>query len=68
LSQSKTPGAILEYLQVREASELYSLTDPELENLLSFVVREPGFPKLVRLPFRSFFFPSISVRMSGTAS
>jgi len=54
LSQGKTPEAILEYLQ--EASELYSLTGPELENLLGVVVREPGFPKLVRLPFRSFLF------------
>jgi hypothetical protein len=54
------PEAIREYLQ--EASELYSLTGPELENLLSVVVREPGFPKLVR--FVPFFFV---VRMFGTA-
>jgi hypothetical protein len=52
LSQGKAQEAVLEYLQ--EASELYSLTGPELENFLGAVVREPGFPKLVRLPFRSF--------------
>jgi hypothetical protein len=57
LSQGKPPEAVLGYL--REASELYSLTLPELENLVSVIVHEPGFPKLVRLPFRSFL-PSIS--------
>lgn len=44
--------AFLESL--REVPELYSLTRHELENLVSVVVREPGFPKLVRS-----FFPSI---------
>ena len=39
---------------LREVPELYSLTRHELENLVSVVVREPGFPKLVRS-----FFPSI---------
>ena len=43
--------AFLESL--REVPELYSLTRHELENLVSVVVREPGFSKLVRS--RSFF-------------
>lgn len=38
---------------LREVPELYSLTRRELENLVSVVVREPGFPRLVR---RSFYF------------
>jgi len=58
LSQGRAPEAVLGYL--REASELYSLTLPELENLVSAFVHEPGFPKLVRSPFRSFL-RSISV-------
>ena len=45
----KTREAFLESL--RETPELYSLTRPELENLVSVVVREPGFPKLVRCIF-----------------
>ena len=44
--------AFLESL--REVPELYSLTRHELENLVSVVVREPGFPKLVR---SRLFFP-----------
>jgi hypothetical protein len=32
---------------LREDTELYSLTRQELENLVSVVVREKGFPKLV---------------------
>ena len=44
--------AFLESL--REVPELYSLTRHELENLVSVVVREPGFPKLVR---SCLFFP-----------
>jgi hypothetical protein len=32
---------------LREEPELYNLTRPELENLVSVIVREPGFPKLV---------------------
>jgi len=47
--EEKTREAFLESL--RELPELYSLTRPELENLVSVVVREPGFPRLVRLPF-----------------
>jgi hypothetical protein len=50
----KTREAFLESL--RETPELYSLTRPELENLVSVVVREPGFPKLVRCIFHFFFF------------
>ena len=47
----KTREAFLESL--RETPELYSLTRPELENLVSVVVREPGFPRLVRCASRS---------------
>jgi hypothetical protein len=50
-SQKRAREAFLESL--REVPELYSLTRRELENLVSVVVREPGFPKLVRSP--SFF-------------
>ena len=32
---------------LREDTELYNLTREELENLVSVVVREKGFPKLV---------------------
>ncbi|KAF8482881.1 hypothetical protein DFH94DRAFT_384360 [Russula ochroleuca] len=32
---------------LREEPELYNLTRPELENLVSVIVREPGFPKLL---------------------
>jgi hypothetical protein len=32
---------------LREDTELYNLTHQELENLVSVVVREKGFPKLV---------------------
>ncbi|KAI0254065.1 hypothetical protein BJV78DRAFT_1280468 [Lactifluus subvellereus] len=41
----KTREAFLESL--RETPGLYSLTRPELENLVSVVVREPGFPRLL---------------------
>lgn len=34
---------------LREDTELYNLTREELENLVSVVVREKGFPKLVGL-------------------
>jgi len=51
--EGRTREAFLESL--REAPELYNLTRPELENLVSVVVREPGFPKLVRLQFHIFF-------------
>ncbi len=37
---------------LREDKELYNLTRQELENLVSVVVREPGFPKLVGCDFR----------------
>jgi hypothetical protein len=47
----KTREGFLESL--RETPELYSLTRPELENLVSVVVREPGFPRLVRCASRS---------------
>ncbi|KAH9957943.1 hypothetical protein BC827DRAFT_1261462 [Russula dissimulans] len=43
--EEKTREAFLESL--REMPELYSLTRPELENLVSVVVREPGFPRLL---------------------
>jgi len=43
--EEKTREAFLESL--RETPELYSLTRPELENLVSVVVREPGFPRLL---------------------
>jgi hypothetical protein len=43
----KTREAFLESLR-EAAPELYGLTRPELENLVSVVVREPGFPRLVR--------------------
>jgi hypothetical protein len=36
-----------------EDSELYNLTRQELENLVSVVVREKGFPKLVGFAFFS---------------
>jgi hypothetical protein len=49
----KTREAFLESLR-EAAPELYGLTRPELENLVSVVVREPGFPRLVRLAY--FFF------------
>jgi len=41
----KTRDAFLESL--RDTPELYSLTRAELENLVSVVVREPGFPRLL---------------------
>ncbi|KAI0266837.1 hypothetical protein BC834DRAFT_1041101 [Gloeopeniophorella convolvens] len=41
----KTREAFLESL--REVPELYNLTRSELENLVSVVVREPGFPRLL---------------------
>jgi hypothetical protein len=50
----KMREAFLESL--REAPELYSLTRPELDNLVSVVVREPGFPKLVCYVALFFFF------------
>lgn len=40
-----------------EDSELYNLTRQELENLVSVVVREKGFPKLVGSAF--FLFSSL---------
>ncbi|KAF8274487.1 hypothetical protein EI94DRAFT_1713558 [Lactarius quietus] len=54
--------AFLESL--REVPELYSLTRRELENLVSVVVREPGFPKLVgsHLFIRSLFSSSRCLR------
>lgn len=36
---------------LREDTELYNLTRQELENLVSVVVREKGFPKLVGFAF-----------------
>ena len=50
--EGRTREAFLESL--REAPELYNLTRPELENLVSVVVREPGFPKLVRFAISCF--------------
>jgi hypothetical protein len=50
--EGKTREAFLESL--REAPELYKLARPELENLVSVVVREPGFPRLVGLQFHIF--------------
>ena len=38
---------------LREDTELYNLSRQELENLVSVVVREKGFPKLVGSPFPS---------------
>ena len=46
----KRREAFLEAL--REEPELYNLTRTELENLVSTVVREPGFPNLVSCFFR----------------
>jgi len=43
--KEKTREAFLDSL--REDTELYNLTRQELENLVSVVVREKGFPKLV---------------------
>lgn len=56
-SEKRACEAFLESL--REVPELYNLTRRELENLVSIVVREPGFAKLVRsLAFcLSRFFP-----------
>lgn len=56
--KGRTREAFLESL--REAPELHNLTRPELENLVSVVVREPGFPRLVRLQF-------LRRRLFGTA-
>ena len=47
-SEKRAHEAFLESL--REVPELYGLTHRELENQVSVVVREPGFPKLVRSP------------------
>ncbi|KAF8267853.1 hypothetical protein EI94DRAFT_1264992 [Lactarius quietus] len=44
-SEKQAREAFLESL--REVPELYSLTRREIENLVSVVVREPGFPKLL---------------------
>jgi hypothetical protein len=52
--EGKIREAFLESL--REAPELYNLARPELENLVSVVVREPGFPRLVRLQLHIIFF------------
>ena len=51
LSHRSEEGKIREVFleSLREAPELYNLARPELENLVSVVVREPGFPRLVRL-------------------
>ena len=38
---------------LREDTELYNLSRQELENLVSVVVREKGFPKLVGPRFPS---------------
>ena len=46
----KSREAFLESL--REEPELYNLTRTELESLVSTIVREPGFPKLVSCVFR----------------
>ncbi|KAH9002056.1 hypothetical protein EDB86DRAFT_355871 [Lactarius hatsudake] len=43
--EKRAREAFLESL--REAPELYSLTRRELENVVSVVVREPGFPRLL---------------------
>ncbi|KAH9047838.1 hypothetical protein EDB84DRAFT_1263242 [Lactarius hengduanensis] len=43
--EKRAREAFLESL--REAPELYSLSRRELENLVSVVVREPGFPRLL---------------------
>ena len=48
-SEKRTRGAFLE--SFREEPELYNLTRQELENLVSVVVREPGFQRLVRPSF-----------------
>jgi hypothetical protein len=46
---------------LREDTELYNLTRQELENLVSVVVREKGFPKLVGFAFfHPVFFSSFS--------
>lgn len=48
------------YLEsLREVTGLYELTRPELENLVSVVVREPGFPKLVGCVFRLAFYSAV---------
>lgn len=47
--ENRTREAFLESL--REEAELYNLTRLELENLVSVIVREPGFPKLVSCIF-----------------
>ncbi|KAI9442188.1 hypothetical protein H4582DRAFT_1809893 [Lactarius indigo] len=44
-SEKRAREAFLESL--REVPELYTLTRRELENLVSVVVREPGFPRLL---------------------
>ena len=49
----KTREAFLGSL--REEPELYDLTRTELESLVSTIVREPGFPKLVSCVFRLAF-------------
>ncbi|KAI0287386.1 hypothetical protein BC826DRAFT_54015 [Russula brevipes] len=43
--EEKTRDGFLESL--RDTPELYNLTCAELENLVSIVVREPGFPRLL---------------------
>ena len=57
-SEKGAREAFLESL--REVPELYSLTRRELENLVSVVVREPRFPRLVRR-ICSFVFFSIDL-------
>jgi hypothetical protein len=54
--KEKMSEAFLDSL--REDTELYNLTRQELENLVSVVVREKGFPKLVGFAFLhlAFFF------------
>jgi hypothetical protein len=64
-SQGKTPDAGLEYLL--GVPELHSMTLPELDNLVGVVMREPGFPKLVRFSVSFLHFPCTSV-MFGTAN
>ena len=51
-SEKRAHGAFLQSL--REVPELYNLPRRELENLVSTVVREPGFPELVRAFVRYF--------------
>ena len=56
---------------LREDTELYNLTREELENLVSVVVREKGFPKLVgslRFSVWCFFLLSLECMKLGLAA